>query len=92
MSDEYAYWKRKWLNRKGHHSIAFIYATVCPRAKAWMDADITLSDCGKQITLDFCAHDKSGFNNSLRKLDILIETLTEFREHYVNEWNSPPKE
>ena len=85
--DKYAYWKRKWLNRKGFESTAFVYATVNERWNQWLDGGITISDCSRQITLDFMSSDDADFKNCLYKLDTLIEVLQEYRDAYEAEWN-----
>ena len=43
-----------------------------------------LSDCGRQIQLDF-AVDADSLANSLHKVDVLLDTLTKFRAALAEE-------
>ena len=52
--------------------------------RTWTDIDFVLSDCGRQIRLDFEV-DSDGLANSLHKVDVLLDTLTRFRVALVEE-------
>lgn len=66
--------KRQFLNQLGHHSVGAVYAQVDDA-----DVEFLISDCGKQISLDFNAYGPSARKNALYKADTLIAVLTEFR-------------
>ena len=88
--------KRKWLNKLHYHSVAFIRTRI-ERPKVgwdWLDADIIIGDCSRQITLDFDVKrgDKSDLSNALYKLDTLINTLQEFRDMLAEFWEPDPVE
>jgi len=89
MPDYYEYYRRRWLNKPGHESTAFVYATI---DKGYLDGDITIADCTRQITLSFYANNKKAYKNNLKKLDRLIGTLVEFREAYVKHYEEKCKE
>jgi hypothetical protein len=82
---------RRFLNRKGFHSGGHVIAFVDDTSRftddqlrhgtLWVDAEVTIADCNRSVTLDFSdvAGTAAERANALRKADILIETLTEFR-------------
>lgn len=81
---------RKWLNKVTHHSTGFIYTHIeTSKDSQNVNASVKIADCDRVITIDFDCWDwrkaqyVKDFNNSLRKLDILIDTLIQFREDYV---------
>ncbi|GAA3563153.1 hypothetical protein GCM10022197_18370 [Microlunatus spumicola] len=83
------YYTRRFLNRRGHHAGAYVLASVedtsrRPDDTTWTDVDFVLSDCGRQIQLDFDV-DTDSLANSLHKVDVLLETLTKFRAALVEE-------
>lgn len=83
------YYTRRFLNRRGHHAGGYVLASVenTSRRKGdctWTDIEFTIADCGRQISLSFEVGPKY-LDNSLRKVDILIDTLTNFRQALVEE-------
>ena len=84
------YYTRRFLNRRGHHAGAYVLASVedtsrrAPDDDGWVETELVMSDCGRQIRLDFDV-DRAGLANSLHKLDVLIDTLTRFRAALVEE-------
>ena len=98
MATKVLFRKRQFLNRMGHHSGAFIFAEIL--RESWTHTnkktkqksthshrDITLSiaDCSRIINLDFDLGYLPEARNGLKKLDILIDTLKEFKEAYTKE-------
>ena len=92
MPTKLVYSKRKFLNRKGHHSTASIFAeiirTSCRREdnkkySVWHDIELKLSDCDRFINLDLSLGNKSAKTNSIQKLDILISVLTELKQKII---------
>lgn len=90
------YHKRRWLNRKGHHSTAFVYANISTWIKDVknFDGEITISDCSRQITLaidtwgNTSRAREAAYKNSVNKLDTLIDTLTEARDAITEYWEN----
>lgn len=78
---------RRFLNRLGYNAGAYILATVEDSTRhkkgkhgwPWVDVDLTMADCGRVVSFDFDLSTPGARRNSLRKADIMIETLTEFR-------------
>ncbi len=46
---------------------------------------ITLADCGRQIQLEFFLGNTQARRQSLKKIDLLIDVLTTFREALTEE-------
>jgi hypothetical protein len=91
MSTKETYWKRVWLNRKGHEGNAFIQADVevysgTRSVEPSVYAGITIADCSRQISL-FCEleniNNKRQHANNLYKLDTLLRVIGETRNAYV---------
>jgi hypothetical protein len=85
------FYRRQFLNKPRHHSTALVLAEITENttdygdskpARYWFDADITLSDCNRQINLDFNAHDEHSLRNSLSKLKNLQKVITQFQQAY----------
>ncbi len=81
MSD---YYVRKFLNKKKGIATIEIVGERSKRTPAayHTDAAVTITDCARQITLDFyldSKHSKKAIPDTLKKLDILIDELTKFR-------------
>lgn len=80
---EYLY-TRRFLNHKGHHSTAFILSHVMlENAKSehpWLEAELKIGDCDRQITLSIDACRSDELQNTLHKLDVLIDTLKETKK------------
>lgn len=72
---------RKFLNTPSEHAGAFIIARV-PKShpRAFDTPHITISDCSRQVTLDFSMYSARTRRNSLRKIRLLRETLEAFEE------------
>lgn len=92
MTSKTLYQSRKWLNRKKDRT-AFIMCVV--DKDQWIRADgkeeapfisgeIKIADCGKIINLDLFCGNKRDRNNSLAKLDTLINELENVRETIEN--------
>ena len=73
--------KRKFLNAKGFHSLAAIYANIYLEqntgSEANIFAELSLSDCGRQVSIDIDTYDKPGLRNTISKLMIIRDTCDE---------------
>lgn len=80
------FYARRFLNRRGHHAGAYVLASIdvepprTPRARPWVDASITIGDCGRVVTLDCGGGDRGEISNALRKARVLHEVLGDFVE------------
>ena len=94
---------RKWLNKTGHHSIAAMHWKFRQdfnqkNGHLSADAEFTMSDCFRQITIDLDLWDVAGRRNTIRKLTIIIDELTKLRDHVEDyhalktEYDLRPKE
>lgn len=66
--------KRIFLNKPSEHSVAAIFAEV-KRGQY----TLKLSDCDHTVTFAIEGYDEEQRVNSLRKLDLIIKTVSEFR-------------
>ena len=75
-------YKRRFLNLLSYSGIACIETNI-PKVGKFENGNgyLTISDCGRQITLDFYVSDKKGSDNSFRKLKVLKEAIEEFESH-----------
>jgi hypothetical protein len=78
---------RKFLNVKGFNTGAYIFAEVIDSTSKtqadewrWSDITLTLADCDRVVSFDFSVDTPAQRQNSLRKIDLMISTLVEFRE------------
>lgn len=81
---------RKFLNRKGYNAQGFILARVSDTSTCrerncsheWCrDIELSIGDCSRYVRLDFEVSGGPGQRrNSLHKIDLLVEVLTEFRD------------
>lgn len=77
-----AFYTRAFINRKNHHSIAFVYARI---HKAEKDArhhsggHLDVGDCSRSISLSFDMYDPEEIRNSLHKIDKLHAAVSGFR-------------
>ena len=72
------YTKRRWLNKLGNHTTAFVYANVEREdtgQNLYMNGSVTIADCTRQISLALGAD-----ANTLKKLDTLLTVLGEVRD------------
>lgn len=45
-----------------------------------LDSEVVITDCHKQVALDFCAYADNDIKGRLDKIDTFIRTLQEFRD------------
>lgn len=85
-SEKCVFYRRTFLNRRGKHSTAFIFAEIVrneymrsgePRVTFY--TTLKLSDCDRQIDFDVIPGDE----NDMEKLDKLITVLSDFRDECV---------
>lgn len=69
-----AYRVKKWLNKPGFHSTAFIFGSIEGK-----NGTLKISDCDRTITLDFDWWDRGGANNAIAKAKLLEEEMHKFR-------------
>ncbi len=81
---------RRWLNRRGKQSVAFVYADLCAESylnlkdsgkkgeRRYIEGEVTIGDCNRQITLTIEADD-----NTVEKLELLSNALLDVRDWLV---------
>jgi len=99
MKENQIFYLRKFINKKGFHSNAFIFGEITKsvsktkrgKESVWRDCELKISDCDRIVSLSMDLHSIAIANNSIYKLDVLIESLKEFRTAFVHEVNSMKK-
>ena len=83
--DKIVYRKRRWLNTPAHQTTAFIRGELITDPDYGIDGSLTISDCGRQITLDIDGSTHQRRNNSIRKLttvrDVCDEMIAYLKQH-----------
>jgi hypothetical protein len=70
---------RKFLNK--NHGIAAIETSI--ESYTWssgVDATVKISDCNRQVSLDFSVYEKKDLSCSVDKLNLIINELCKFRD------------
>ena len=83
-----AFHKRKFLNPISTGQTSFIDALVehsFNGSDCLINCLITIADCKRRIQLEFLLSDKQYRRQSLKKINLLIDTLTGFRDALVKE-------
>jgi hypothetical protein len=89
-------YRRRFLNRPGHHAGAYAIAEVNVYAgrkkyKGYVNASLTIADCSRVVELDFYAGDEASAANALHKARLLREIVTDFARAYesaIEEWRT----
>jgi len=76
--------KSALLNKAGYNSTAAISATVINDYGDNPSIELQLTDCYKAITFDFSLYEEIDRDNTLYKLDTLLDVLVDFR-HAVSD-------
>ena len=84
--------RKEFLNLAGHNGMANIVTQIIK--SPWGDDDelnrsidvkLDFADCSRVISMDIETHDDYSRENSIHKVDVLIDVLSEFREALVKE-------
>jgi len=70
---------RRWLNKKGR---AFIEVDCGEYGDG---GHVAIADCDRRVSLDFSVYEKKDYKTKLAKLDILIESLQQFKLMLTNQ-------
>ena len=89
---------RKWLNPLKypdgavHGPGSIIWQVLAERGDTWEDVSLTISDCNRSIQLDLPAQTPQEKQQSLKKLDLMIDELSQMREALHRIEHEPYKE
>lgn len=78
------WYARDVVNEPGYNGGAYVIASVEEGDVYYSACKVEIADCSRRVSLSFDATD-NGFDNSLRKIDILLTTLTAFRAAFLEE-------
>ena len=72
---------RKWLNPSDHEDTGLVawYVKCRDKDSEWVDANLSIWDCYKKISLDFDCHATKDLEVRLKKLDLLEEAIAGVR-------------
>lgn len=76
-----AFYRRRFLNRRGHHAGAYVIAECrleTYRGSQEVDAALTIADCNRIAVLDFSIARKTDAVNALHKARLLRDIVAEF--------------
>lgn len=88
------FYRRFWLNKPGYNSHAHVLAQIkrFPRTKGdagTIDAFFSVADCNRVATIEFfMGDDLDEEANQLRKIDLLLAAVSDFRDALVAEYES----
>lgn len=88
MKSIYTFEKRAFLNPASTHSNSYIEAHIESGVEApfkYGDNMITIADCKRVIQLEFFLGNARSRRLSLKKINLLIDILTSFRDALANE-------
>lgn len=77
-------YRRRFLNRRGHHAGAYVVAEIT--VDRWgdndshVDASLTVADCSRIATLDFDVYSHSDATNALHKARLLRDLLIDYTD------------
>lgn len=83
MRPLFTFCKRIFLNPTSTGQTSYILAEVESSRNGeykWGHYMLTLADCRRRIQLEFALGTKQSRRNSLKKIDLLIDVLTRFRD------------
>lgn len=83
------YRKRAWLNGPGEGD-AYISGTIKAQKTyidgrgnthdGYVDAVLSIADCSRIVTLDFDVYEKAEAQTRLKKIDLMLDFLTKYRD------------
>lgn len=91
MSEKLAHARKDLLNKPGFHSTAAISSVIkisfeedgVGKKNGFVDINFQMSDCHRSINLDFPIGDEARFDNSMFKIQTLIDHMVEFRDGMI---------
>lgn len=72
--------RRKWLNPISSNNTGLVQYKVIKDKDGGVDSNFAVQDCSRKITLDFYTYTPKDVKEALVKVDILYESIKEFRE------------
>ena len=84
------FYRRRFLNRRGFHAGAYVLADcriVTERAAGTtvreVDAELTIADCSRVVSLDLSALNEADARNALHKARLLRAVVDEFTDAFT---------
>ena len=83
MSEKILGQGRKFLSSRIHEGSTIywqVQSIQCGENRPFLDADVTIRDCSRQIILEFSVHNEEDRKQRLMKMDTLIGELQKMRK------------
>jgi hypothetical protein len=79
------FYRRSFLNRRGHHAGAYVIADVRLErsehsGRSWVSAELTIADCNRIAVLDFGVNEERDALNAVHKARLLRDVVAAFTE------------
>jgi hypothetical protein len=81
--------RRRFLNRRGYHAGAYVLAECRVlthrrdgKTVREVDADLTIADCSRVVSLDLSAFNEADARNALHKARLLRAIVNEFADAF----------
>lgn len=88
---------REFLNKPGFHSGSNIYCSISQEFYSskcdskypdYLEVEFNIFDCSRAITLTFDTDNKEDRENSIYKVNTMIDVLTKFRDGMITEFKA----
>lgn len=76
---EFKKYSRVWLNPPNHYDTGALHWNVSA-CGSYVDADLTIWDCGRKVTLNFSFGNDKDAKLRANKIDLVIKELAKFKE------------
>ncbi|GAB3913143.1 hypothetical protein GCM10011575_21130 [Microlunatus endophyticus] len=83
------FYRRRFLNRRGFHAGAYVLADcrvlterVRDGNRRYVDAELTIADCSRVVSLDLSAYSEADARNSLYKARLLRAIIDDFTDTF----------
>ena len=81
----YRFYRRQFLNLRGHHAGAYVLAVVealpeDPTEESWREITLELTDCWRRVVFEFPLVTAADRRNSVRKARLLADVTAGFAE------------
>lgn len=86
MNKKFVYYKREFLNKPPHSGTASLLFSIFAEPEfRGMSPNVCfqISDCHRQISLDLHVFESEDYENNIHKLDLLLQSIQEFKNAYV---------
>jgi len=77
------YYSRKFLNKAVGLAAIETNIESCEWSGGSVNATVSITDCSRQISLDFSVYSKKDLDEKIKKINLLITELTKLQEMFI---------